>query len=213
MGPSGPTGAFSPHPLQAQGDNSAHATWAPAWAPSGPLRAPAWAPLGPGGRLLCVPLTDLVITLRLGTVSAARARSGPGGPQRPTCGGLGKSATPCSEHPAEPSTTTLATIARRTPPDLLTWTPRVPIAKIRAPEQERALIPHLASPTMCPTPWRRLLATQCSGAAQANVPAPRLPELLSFPLPIPFPPPERQHPGPTPHAPPTFIREAHSCSW
>src|SRR6516225_6309616 len=46
--------------------------------------------------------------------TAARARSGPGGPQRPTRGGLGKRAPPCSEHPAQKSTTTLANIGRGT---------------------------------------------------------------------------------------------------
>ena len=59
----------------------------PQWAPDGPQRAPEWAPLGPGGRLLSVLWTDLVMALRLGTGPAARARSGPGGPQRPRRGG------------------------------------------------------------------------------------------------------------------------------
>ena len=56
MGPLGPTGAFSPHPLKSQGDNSAHATWAPEWAPVGPRMGPCgplWAPpFGAFGRSL-----------------------------------------------------------------------------------------------------------------------------------------------------------------
>ena len=35
MGPLGPSGLYSPHPLNLQGDNSAHAKWAPEWAPVG----------------------------------------------------------------------------------------------------------------------------------------------------------------------------------
>src|SRR6516225_1090374 len=49
MGPMGPTGAFSPHPLKSQGDNSAHPKWAPAWAPMGPWWAPAGPSVGPSG--------------------------------------------------------------------------------------------------------------------------------------------------------------------
>src|SRR6516165_8609090 len=49
MGPSGPTGAFLPDPLKSQGDNSAHANWAPAWAPMGPSWAPAGPSVGPSG--------------------------------------------------------------------------------------------------------------------------------------------------------------------
>ena len=71
MGPSGPNGIFSSDPLKSQGDNSAHANWAPAWAPMGPKWAPAWAPLGPGGRLFSVFSTDPLLPLRLGTGPAA----------------------------------------------------------------------------------------------------------------------------------------------
>ena len=55
MGPLGPTGAFSPDPLDLQGDNSAHAKWAPKWAPMGPSWAPAGPRVGPSGPLWAPP--------------------------------------------------------------------------------------------------------------------------------------------------------------
>ena len=78
MGPLGPKGAFSPDLLDAQGDNSAHAQWAPARAPMGP----SWAPAGPSGRLLSVLLPDLLLLLRLRAWHHSPTRSGPGGPLR-----------------------------------------------------------------------------------------------------------------------------------